>query len=90
MNHPRDARTVLGLPPSATPAQVRRAFRQLVLQLHPDRHQGDPQQAARLRAVVEAYEELTGKRPRMRARRTTSARSPWARSTARQDAPPPP
>lgn len=94
MTSPRDARTVLGLRPTASPAQVRRAFRQLVLELHPDRHHGDPRQAARLRAVVEAYEELTGKRPETRARRS-AARSPWASSATgassrRDPAPPPP
>lgn len=93
MTHPRDARSVLGLTSTATPAEVRRAFRRLVLELHPDRHQGDPRTAARLRAVVDAYEQLTGKKARLRPRRAP-VRSPWRRGAARSagqaSAPPPP
>jgi hypothetical protein len=60
---PYDPRAVLGLPPSATAREVRRAFRRLVLELHPDRNHGDPRHAARLRAVVEAYEAIVGGPP---------------------------
>lgn len=80
---PQDPHAVLGLSPSATANDVRRAFRRLVLELHPDRHHGDPTRGARLRAVVEAYETLTETkaRPRRRVRRT---------ARPAQAAPPPP
>lgn len=65
----RDPRAVLGLPENASLGEVRRAFRRLVLQLHPDLHAGDPRKAARLRAVVAAYEQITGRAPEPRPRR---------------------
>jgi hypothetical protein len=54
---------VLGVPPSADPATVRRAYLDLARQHHPDRHGGD---AARMRAVNEAWAVLSD--PERRAR----------------------
>jgi hypothetical protein len=51
---PRSAWTTLGLAPGATLAEVRKAFRQLALETHPD-HGGD---ADDFRAVQNAYERL--------------------------------
>jgi hypothetical protein len=58
-----DPYAALGLPPSATPGQVRRAYRTLVRQHHPDtRPSGDPDHHAScdatLRRVVAAYAVL--------------------------------
>ncbi len=60
MPHEQNAYAVLGLLPGASGREIRRAFRRLVLELHPDRHEGDASRAERLRAVVEAYESLIG------------------------------
>jgi hypothetical protein len=61
----------LGLQTDATAKEIRRAFRRLVLDLHPDRG-GD---AARLRAVLDAYEALLGTpRPVRRRRAPVRAR----------------
>lgn len=84
-----DPRAVLGLPAGATAAEARRAFRRLVLELHPDRHHGDPRKAARLREVVEAYETIVGARPRRRGARA-GARHPGGSGDAARGAPPPP
>jgi hypothetical protein len=62
--------SALGLGPTATPKEIRRAFRRLVLDLHPDRG-GD---AGRLRAVLDAYEALLGT-PRPVRRRRAPARA---------------
>lgn len=60
----------LGLLPSATPAEVRAAWRKLMLRWHPDRHPRDPasQQAAHERAkeINEAYSALSGNAGRER------------------------
>jgi hypothetical protein len=60
MPHPQDAYAVLGLLPGASGREIRRAFRTLVLELHPDRHPGDAGCTERLRVVVAAYESLIG------------------------------
>lgn len=62
MTHRQDVYAVLGLAPGASDREIRRAFRKLVLELHPDRHHGDLRLAARLRIAVEAYESLLGRR----------------------------
>lgn len=66
------AHAALGLTANATPAEIRRAFRRLVLELHPDRG-GD---AARLLGAIAAYETLTGKAPPRPRRRRRSTRPP--------------
>ncbi len=67
---------ILGLTEGASAREVRRAFRRLVLELHPDRRGGDIRAAARLRRVVDAYETLLGRVRPSRARRgPTRARS---------------
>lgn len=53
------ARVVLGVGQAATPAELRRAFREAAKQAHPDRPGGDAEQ---FRQVVEAY-RLLGEQP---------------------------
>ena len=48
----------------ASPADVRRAYRTLVLQHHPDRNPGDPDAAARFHAIQTAYDVLSDARAR--------------------------
>ena len=38
----QDPYSVLGVPRTATEAEIRAAYRALVAQYHPDRHQGNP------------------------------------------------
>lgn len=54
------ARVVLGVSPAATPAELRRAFREAAKLAHPDRPGGD---AERFRQVVEAYRLLSEQAP---------------------------
>lgn len=64
------AHEVLGVPRHATSSDIRRAFRRLVLELHPDRAGAEGE--AKLLAAIAAYEELTGKvRPLPRRRRAS-------------------
>lgn len=54
------ARVVLGVSQAATPAELRRAFREAAKLAHPDRPGGDAEQ---FREVVEAYRLLTEQPP---------------------------
>ena len=52
-------RAVLGLPESATPDEIRQAFRRRAKELHPDRNPS-PEAAEAFREAREAYERLVG------------------------------
>lgn len=50
---------VLGLEPTATDEQIKKAYRALARELHPDRNGGDAFKTQRFKQVVEAYEILS-------------------------------
>ena len=52
------ALTTLGLGVEASPADIRRAYKALVRQYHPDANDGDRSHEAKLQAVVQAYTHL--------------------------------
>jgi molecular chaperone DnaJ len=54
---PADYYAILGLAPSASPAEIRRAYRELARRLHPDINRA-PDAAARFATLAEAYETL--------------------------------
>ena len=54
----KDYYTLMGLRPEATEEEVRKAYRRLALQWHPDRNPGDPRAAERFREISEAYAVL--------------------------------
>jgi hypothetical protein len=60
----RDPYDVLGVPRSATEAQIKKAFRSLAKQLHPDANNSDPEVAARFAELNAAYEILGDKNKR--------------------------
>ena len=49
--------SVLGIPPNADKTQIKKAYRKLVLQYHPDRN-GGKSDAEKFRAIQEAYDAL--------------------------------
>lgn len=53
----------LGLPRAAPPALIRKRYRQLARELHPDHHPNDPERERRFRAVAAAYDLLTHSEP---------------------------
>lgn len=53
-----DYYATLGIPPDATTAHIKKAYRTLARQHHPDRNPGDPSAAERFKAVTLAYEIL--------------------------------
>lgn len=55
----RDYYEVLGVRKGASPEELKRAYRQLALQYHPDRNPDDPQAAERFKECSEAYSVLS-------------------------------
>jgi curved DNA-binding protein CbpA len=49
---------VLGLPPGASDEEIRRTYRRLALQWHPDRNRGDARAEERFKEISEAYAVL--------------------------------
>ncbi len=50
---------LLGISPSATLAEIKKAYRKLARQHHPDMNHGDPDAAARFKLITEACEVLS-------------------------------
>ncbi len=55
----RDYYEVLGVERSASTAELKKAYRKLALQYHPDRNQGDSEAEAKFKEVSEAYSVLS-------------------------------
>lgn len=60
----RDYYQILGIAKTASEADIKKAYRKLALQYHPDRNKGDKASEAKFKEVTEAYEVLSdsGKR----------------------------
>lgn len=53
--HTKDYYQLLGVPEKATAEQVKKAYRKLALEHHPDRNPNDPQSEERFKEITEAY-----------------------------------
>ncbi len=62
----KDYYAILQVEPSATLPEIKKAYRKLAQQYHPDKNQKDPYAGAQFEAIKEAYEVLThpGKKER--------------------------
>lgn len=60
----RDYYDVLGVSTEATPDDVKKAFRKLAMQYHPDRNHGDVEAAEKFKEASEAYEVLSDQEKR--------------------------
>ena len=58
MANKRDYYEVLGVKRNATPDELKKAFRKLAIQFHPDKNQGDKKSEERFKEASEAYEVL--------------------------------
>lgn len=59
MSAPQDFYEVLGVPRDASDDDIKKAFRNLARQHHPDVNQDDPEAGERFRVIAEAYEVLS-------------------------------
>ena len=55
----RDYYDVLGVPRTATPDEIKKAYRQRALEHHPDRNDGDEAAESRFKEAAEAYSVLS-------------------------------
>jgi len=55
----KDYYQILGLTKSASEAEIKKAYRKLALQYHPDRNKGDKAAEDKFKEVTKAYEVLS-------------------------------
>src|SRR6266446_9816614 len=61
---PRDYYDTLGVKRNATEEEIKKAYRKLARQYHPDRNPGDKQAEGRFKEVQDAYDVLSDKNKR--------------------------
>lgn len=79
---------VLGVPPTASPCQIKQAYRRLVRLWHPDLHDGDPHATQVLQAINAAYEILADPQRRAAYDREREPRPENDAGGIRSEAPP--
>src|SRR5438477_3122770 len=62
----RDYYEVLGIEKTASEEDIKRAYRKLAMQYHPDRNVGDEQASSRFKEAAEAYDVLSNSDKRQR------------------------
>jgi curved DNA-binding protein CbpA len=92
----------LGLQRNATEAEIKKAYRKLAMQFHPDRNPGDKEAATKFKQVQEAYDTLFDlsrrtkydakkpAKPKPKAKKSSFESNPYKSDMQISDAPPPP
>jgi curved DNA-binding protein len=78
----KDYYQILGVSRSASTEEIRKAYRKLAMQYHPDRNPGDKQSEERFKEINEAYQVLNDTQKRAHYDRVGSAYSNWQRRGA--------
>ncbi len=81
----KDYYQVLGVERSAGPEDIRKAYRKLAMQYHPDRNPGNKQAEDRFKEINEAYQVLSDPDKRARYDQLGSAYSNWQQRGAPGD-----
>jgi molecular chaperone DnaJ len=66
MSKKRDYYEILGVTKSATPEEIKKAYRKVAIQFHPDKNQGDKEAEEKFKEAAEAYEILSDTEKRAR------------------------
>ena len=64
MAEKRDYYEVLGVAKNATADEVKKAYRKLAIQFHPDKNPGDKKSEEKFKEVNEAYETISDEKKR--------------------------
>lgn len=59
MEPPHDFYTLLGLKRSASPEEIKRAYRRMVFRYHPDRNPGNDEAVDKFKQILDAYNVLS-------------------------------
>ena len=81
----RDYYAALGLAPEATEEEIRRSYRRLALECHPDRNPGNPRAEERFKEISEAYAVLMDPAKRGAYDRARGAGAPGGFGPSRED-----
>ncbi len=81
----KDYYAILGVPRTASAADIRAAFRSLAMRYHPDRNPDDPAAADRFREVAEAWEVLGDAEQRARFDRLGPLYTPGGKPPSPED-----
>jgi curved DNA-binding protein len=73
----KDYYKVLGVPRNASADEIRKVYRKLAMQYHPDRNPGDKQAEDRFKEINEAYQVLSDEQKRARYDQLGSDYSNW-------------
>lgn len=66
MSKKRDYYEILGVSKSSTPEEIKKAYRKVAIQFHPDKNQGDKEAEEKFKEAAEAYEILSDSEKRAR------------------------
>ncbi len=75
-----DPYSVLGVPRSATPEEIKKAYRKMARKYHPDMHPNDPEAAKKMNEINEAYDMLTNPEKYERERARQQAQQQYSSS----------